>query len=153
MQAFSELPHCVLHITGNILSDYEQIRDYASKFKNIIYYERQNYDDYIRLLHSVTYVLSTRDPHAPENMHNFPSKIIEGLLHNRVVISTIQYPQLKGLYLKTVRHDHLKEDIESFVSDENVVLEFYANQSIKVKQLYNPKIWGNVMSNLENTMS
>ena len=48
-------------------------------------------------MQSVDIVLSLRDPNVAVNRYNFPSKILETLAYNKLVISTIKYPELEGI--------------------------------------------------------
>ena len=150
LEAFSMLPKCELHITGS--HNMDNVKEYADKYSNIFYYEQLNYADYLELLHSITFQLSTRDATFPENQCNFPSKIIEALLHNRAIVSTIQYPQLEGInYFKVA--SNVKEfirDIEKMVSISDDELKLYVNQGKKVKKMFSTEVWNKVMLKIEN---
>lgn len=90
----------------------------CSKYPNIHYYGELSFNRYMDLLHKVSFLLSTRDPKEKGNQCNFPSKIIEGILHNRIIISTIKYKQLAGLKYFFVSSDEdelkikLRESLE-----------------------------------------
>ena len=128
------------------------MKRYTDNHTNIIYHGVLPYDEYIELLHSVPFLLSTRNPHAPENQCNFPSKIIEALLHNRIIISTIHYEQLDG-----IKYFEVPADIEGFTDSINVIcrrteeeLIAYANQSNLVKERFSTKVWETTMRKIEN---
>lgn len=150
LEAFSKLPDCELHITGK--TDNETlVKEYAEKFENIIWHGMVSYEEYLKLLHSCTFVLSTRDPNFPENQCNFPSKIIESLLHNRIVVSTIQYKQLDGINYLIVPSEikNLIKFINQISSLDEVSLLEYANQGVKVTEMFSTKVWIKTMSEIE----
>lgn len=153
LDAFSQMPDCTLHITGNVLEGEDMIRDYAAKYKNIIFHGSVSFEDYLSLIHKITYQLSTRDDSFPENRCNFPSKIIESLLYNRIVISTITYTQLDGInYFKVDSNcDAFKRQILEICNKPNKILKKYANQGDNVKKKFSNKVWNNVMTNIENS--
>lgn len=150
LDTFSQMPELTLHITGKA-PDEKKVEQYASQYKNIIYHGMVEYDEYLRILHATPFLLSTRDPRYPENQCNFPSKVIEALLHNRIVISTIHYPQLDGIkYFKVV------PEIQGFISDIKGIISMlpdelisYANQSEKIKTKCSVNVWKSHMLNIE----
>lgn len=150
LDAFSQMPELTLHITGKA-PDVKKVEGYASKYKNIIYHGMVEYDEYLRILHATPFLLSTRDPRYPENQCNFPSKVIEALLHNRIIVSTIHYPQLDG-----IKYFEVGTDIEEFIKDiqtisrtADEVLSQYANQSSVVKERFNVRVWNDWMKKIE----
>lgn len=151
LDAFSQMPECTLHITGKA-PDEEKVKRYASQYKNIIYHGMVKYDEYLRILHATPFLLSTRDPRYPENQCNFPSKVIEALLHNRIIISTIHYPQLNG-----INYFEVGSDKESFITDIHKISQSidsellnYANQSWIVKEKFNVRVWNAWMNKIES---
>lgn len=151
IKAFSNLPHCELHITG-VAGNEALITEYSTRFPNIIWHGNVSYFDYLTIMHSCTFQLSTRDPMAPENQCNFPSKVIEALLHNRVVISTIKYKQIGVLHYFKV-----DSDLESFTSQIDEIshkpvdsLLSYANQGALVAEMFSTDIWNKSMEIIEN---
>lgn len=153
LSAFSKMPEMILHITGKI-SDFRLIENYINKYDNIIYHGVVSYENYIKILHDVTFILSTRDPLFPENKCNFPSKIIEALLHNRIIISTLSYKQLKDIkYWKVSSNENdFIDDVRRIVDNPIPVLLKYANQSDFIKKNYNVKIWKQTMDKLEGNL-
>ena len=97
------------------------------------------------------FLLSTRNPTYPENQCNFPSKIIEALLHNRIVVSTLHYPQLDGINYFEVSHDvdDFVKDIESIISLPENQLLTYANQSNVVAKRFSTEVWDKTMKLIE----
>ena len=151
LDAFSQMSECTLHITGKA-PDVEKVKRYASQYKNIIYHGMVEYDEFLRILHAIPFLLSTRDPLYPENQCNFPSKVIEALLHNRIIISTIHYPQLNG-----INYFEVGSDIEGFINDfqrisslDDSQIMLCANQSSEVKARYNASVWNECMTKIEN---
>ena len=150
LEAFVQLPECTLHITGKAM-DEEMVKKFSKAYPNIIYHGMVEYEEYLYILHSTSFLLSTRNPDSPENQCNFPSKIIEALLHNRIIISTIHYPQLDGVkYLET------KSNLQDFVKSIRIITEMpeeslieYANQSETIKELFSTEVWNLTMSTIE----
>lgn len=153
LDAFAEMPECTLHITGKA-PDVEKVQRYASQYKNIIYHGMVEYEEYLRILHATPFLLSTRDPRYPENQCNFPSKIIEALLHNRIIISTIHYPQLEGIKYLEVSMDRegFMQGIHRIISLPEQELMTYANQSVEVSRRFSVKVWNECMSLIENNI-
>ena len=149
LPVFSKLSNATLHISGAIT---DMARQYAAKYPNIILHENLTFEQYLNLLHSVTFQLSTRNPNMPENECNFPSKIIEALLHNRIVVSTINYPQLGAIKYIKVDADNLEEDIASIIDNISAYKE-YANQSILTKEMFNTAKWLDAMEQIEKNIS
>lgn len=150
LKVFSKMPECKLHISG-FCEDDSIIKEYSSKYNNIIYHGKVEYKEYVRLLETIPFLLSTRDPKAPENQCNFSSKIIEALLYNRIIVSTIHYAQLDG-----IKYFEVSSDVAQFAVDINQILAMssdnildFANQSSKVKAKYGVDIWKKAMEVIE----
>lgn len=151
-EAFAELPQCTLHITGNA-PDKELVTRYTSKYNNIIYHGMVSYDEYVQILHNSTFLLSTRNPRSPENQCNFPSKIIEGLLHNRILLSTLSYEQIDGIKYFQVgtTKDSFMDSLQKIISMSNEQLLLYANQSKEVQRRFCCEVWSNSMIEIEKS--
>lgn len=152
LKVFAQLPNCELHITGTP-EDEALIRKYAEQYPHIIYHGKLSFQAYLDLMHSCTYQLSTRDSRYPENQCNFPSKVIEALLHNRIVVSTIDYKQLTGVrYFKVGSNpDVFKENLQQLVGMDNLQLLNYANQGKRVEELFSTEVWNRTMSGIEGS--
>ena len=150
LEAFAELPQFTLHITGKAPNE-DFVRGYAAKHKNIFYHGMVQYDEYLQILQNTPFLLSTRNPNSPENQCNFPSKIIEGLLHNRIIVSTLHYPQLESIKYFKVGSDKLtfKKTLCDIVTMSHAQLLSYANQANEVKKRFNCKIWAEQMAEIE----
>lgn len=150
LEAFSQMPDLLLHITG-VLNDKSILEKYRG-CRNIIYHGQVAYGEYLNILHATSFLLSTRNPLFPENQCNFPSKIIEALLHNRIIVSTISYSQLEGIRYLTVssKIDLFVRDIRKIAAMKESDLLLYANQSQIVKQRFNVQVWNEAMAKIEN---
>lgn len=151
LEAFSKMPHLTLHITGVIDND-SKIKEYANKYPNIKYHGCVPYNEYLDILHSTPFQLSTRNPEFPENQCNFPSKIIEALLHNRIIVSTLHYEQLNG-----VKYFEVPANTNGFIKAIEHIAEFdkndllpYTNQSKAVQKKFNTTVWANTIYDIEN---
>lgn len=150
LHVFSQLPQLTLHVTGVIHQ--EELLERYKKCPNIIFHGQLPYEDYLQIFHHVSFQLSTRNPKCPENECNFPSKIMEALLHNRIVISTIHYEQLDG-----IRYLEVDADEKKFMTDIIRISEMteeelmpYANQGQIVSERFNAGVWKDKMYNIEN---
>ncbi len=152
LEAFSQVPECILHITGNVLEGEDMIKEYAERYSNIKYHGFLSYNDYLDITYKVTFLLSTRDESYPENQCNFPSKIIETLLHNRIVISTISYKQLEGIkYFEVDSNcEELKKQVLKICNMSNKNLMQYANQTGIVREMFSTKVWNKIMTDIDN---
>lgn len=150
LPAFSKMPDCTLHITG-MADDDTIIKEYAPKYPNIIYHGKVRFEEYLELMGNTPFLLSTRNPAFPENQCNFPSKIIEALLHNRIVVSTLHYPQLNGISYFEVSHyvDDFVKDIKIITSLPEDLLITYANQSDVVAKRFSTEVWNETMKRIE----
>ena len=150
IRVFSKIKNATLYITGFSEKE-EEMKLECSKYPNIHYYGELSFNRYMDLLHKVSFLFSTRDPKEKGNQCNFPSKIIEGILHNRIIISTIKYKQLAGLkyFFVSSDEDELKNQIEGIIRMDSVGLIRYANQSNYAKSMFNPNRWGEIMNSLE----
>ena len=151
LSTFANLPQCELHITG-LPDDEALVKDYAAKYPNIIYHGILTYEEYLDLLDQITFVLSTRNPHSPENQCNFPSKIIEALSYNRAVVSTIEYPQLKGVNYFKVSSGlaSFGDIITGVVQMDDVEMAGYINQGKLLYDRFNAWAWNDAMEEIEN---
>ena len=146
LDAFAEMPELTLHISGVLIHHKEKTESYSRKYPNIHYHGKMPYDEFNALLSAVPF------SSAPENLCNFPSKVIEALLYNRIVISTIHYPQLDGINYFEVSADKemFKQQIRQIATMDDADLLRYANQGQKVIERYNTERWNEVMTQIEN---
>lgn len=153
-EVFSTLPNFELIITGKI-EDKSLIDKYVNNFENIKYLGFLEYEEYLSVLEGITYSINSRDPSYLENNFNFPSKSVEHLKHNKIVISTMEYSELKGInyfYVQPTFQDLIKFLKELELMDENLLLEKYANQSNKVSELFGVSNWKRSFEEIETNI-
>jgi len=151
IKAFRRVPEAELHITGKV-SDTDGIKDMIGDAGNIIYHGMISNEEYSRLLNeTIMFQLSTRNPSYPENMCNFPSKIIEALLNNLAVVSTIHYPQIEGIKYFHVgsTEDGIVEGLRQILSMPDSELKNYLNQADKVRHRFSTSVWNETMTSIE----
>lgn len=149
LPAFSQMPHLNLHITGE-LQDTSLLEKYKG-YSNIHYHGILPYDEFLQLSQDIPFLLSTRNPESSENQCNFPSKVIEALLNNRIIISTIAYEQLEGINYFTIgtERDEIIADLLHISSLPEEQLLRYANQDVIVCRLFNPDRWRQCVEDIE----
>ena len=75
----------------------------------------------------------------------------KALFHNRIIISTIHYPQIEGMKYFTVKPT--KEEFHNGIraiadlSDEELLR--YANQGNVVERLFGVEVWNQAMAKIE----
>lgn len=147
---FAAHPDWILNITGVAPT---MAKEYSKNHTNIRCYGKCSYGQFLDIMHKSPFLLSTRDPKMPENKCNFPSKIIEGLLHNRIIISTIDYPQLSPIKYLKVDADNLEHNLMDVVNMCSHSLLEYANQAELTDRMFNAKRWAEEMKKIENYKS
>ena len=151
IDAFSKLPDVELYISG-FAADEDNIREKCKSHRNIHFLGCIEYNRYMELLNNVSFVMSMRNPKLIENKCNFPSKIIEAILHNKIIVSTIHYEQLNGLKYFEVSSDcnSLIADIQRIISIEKEELMLFANQAEYAKKHFSPAAWNMAMKTIES---
>lgn len=152
LEVFSRFPEYELIITGRI-EDENLVEKYINNYKNIKYLGLLKYDEYLKVLDNATYSINSRDPSYEENNFNFPSKTIEHLKHNKVIISTMEYSELEGIH-----YFYVKPTIDDFMLflnklksiNKELLMEKYINQSDKVYELFGVSRWKESFKKLEN---
>jgi len=155
LKVFSEFPEYELIITGKIV-DEGLVEKYCNKFSNIRYLGFLDYDQYLVELDKATFSLNSRDPEYEENLYNFPSKSIEHLMFNKILISTMEYSELDGvdyLYVKPNLDDFRIFLNELKYTDKNLLLNQYANQSSKVFKMFGIDKWKKSFEIIEKNAS
>lgn len=154
VKAFANIPEATLYITGMNLPD--GIEDVIRPYENIHYLGLISMDEYFNLLHEkVTFQLSTRDTNSAENQCNFPSKVIEALLHNLAIVSTIDYPQINGInYFKIGSDvDSMTRDIKAIVRMPKSDILQYVNQGDLVREKFSTEVWREAIERIENNLA
>lgn len=151
LEAFAEMPDINLHISGVLIDYKDKVIEYSERYPNIHFYGKLPMKEYVDLLQNVPISLNTRKPSAPENKCNFPSKVIEAFCHNRIVASTIHYPQLDGLKYFDLGSDKesFKTSIRNIFNHSNKELLTYANQGEIAEQMYSANRWFAIMDKIE----
>ena len=142
IDAFKDVPEAELIITGKKLK-----RD-VSEYKNIHFKGYLSREEYEKLFKEVTSCISFRDPSYPENLNNFPSKIIEYMSYNKLILSTIQYPELEGLDYEYVEFDvdAVKEHLQKIMEEPPLNYE----QSAKLHDKFSIERWKETFLMIEN---
>lgn len=71
-------------------------------------------------------------------------------MHNRIIISTIYYPQLSPIKYLRVDADDLDAGLSEIASMPDSKLLMYANQAELTDSLFNAKRWAEEMEKIEN---
>jgi hypothetical protein len=92
-----------------------------------------------------------RDPSYPENLNNFPSKILEFFSYNKIVISTIDYPELIDFKYLRCEFDKysLTNIIESIISKKHEELAFLCDNSKSLIENFSEIHWKNSFNKIE----
>jgi len=150
LDVFSELPECQLILTGRLANNYQEA---ISRYPNIRYLGYINFEDYKDLLVKSDVCLSLRNPSYEENNYNFPSKVLEFFAYDKIVISTIDYPELEGFqyiycqYDKKSVIDVIRKLCKMSVDD----LDFYRNNSAKLEEYFSADSWRKSMAQIEHS--
>jgi hypothetical protein len=154
VKAFSKIPEATLIITGMNLP--AGMKEVVSRYDNVHYLGLISMDKYFELLHhKVTFQLSTRDPKSVENQCNFPSKVIEALLHNLAVVSTIDYPQIEGINYFKIGSDEetMARDLKSIVHMPKAEVARYINQGASVRERFSTEVWNDAIERIEHNLA
>lgn len=152
LEWFAKHPACRLSVCGHI-PQREVLKGYTEQYENICDLGFLSYEQYVEALGNSGICLNTRDPGYPENHENFPSKMIEYLMHNKVVVSTMHYPQLekiKYVYLPLNEEEFMNGLENLLLMDDQKILE-YANQGEYVIQMFSIKRWREEIIRLESS--
>lgn len=155
LEAFSKMSDSELYISGTgSESIINQIENYCSKFNNLHflgYFE--TYSEYCVNLMNMDVVLSLRNPCQNVNNFNFPSKILEALQYGKLVLSTIEYPELKSIdyYNADYNLNSLMEIIEKINKDTNLGKNsnWPSKNYDKLIKLFSPEAWSHAISKIE----
>lgn len=148
IEVFSKMPSQKLFISGILDEVYqEQIKPSA----NICYVGYLEYEEYKRLIGSIPIGLSLRDPSFPINENNFPSKILEYFALNKIVLSTIDYPEIEGFnYFKcNYNADEITDLIQQIAQMDESDLRIYMQHSENLENSVSEKAWTTAFSSVE----
>lgn len=149
IEVFSRLPHCTLYISGLVEDDYVAK---LNSYSNIHYLGYLEYNEYNDLLREIAVGLSFRDPDAEINLNNFPSKILEYFSKNKLVLSTIEYPEIEGLgYIYT---DYSLDSIIEKINKINEMTEnefnILANNGDKLVDIFGKSAWEKALNKVDS---
>lgn len=154
LDVFSKINSATLFISGTCSKDVEEIiLNYSKNYTNIIYLGYfESLDAYSSFLFDeIDYVLSLRNPQIAVNNYNFPSKILEALGFGKVIISTINYPEILGInYLVTDYDVNSFYDLVMNIVNNNGA---YCNREHNVKiciDRFSFKSWKKVINEVES---
>lgn len=148
LEVFKELPTCELYISGNGKVDVEVLKSYP----NIHYLGYLSYEDYLNLYNKVDVCLSLRNPEYEENNNNFPSKILEYFCYRKIVLSTINYPELRDFHFLHCNYSKMdiKDMIAKLQSFSKNELSRYQDNVKALQQNFSEESWRKCFELIEN---
>lgn len=155
LEVFKDIPEATLYLSGSLSAENQElVNSYTSKYHNIVYKGFfEHIEDYISFLQSVDYTLSLRDPASPVNHYNFPSKILETLAFNKVVISTIEYKELDGVNYIVLPYElkEFKKGVNNLLHENNSsLIDKCINNTDILLEKYSEKSWIEAFTKMEN---
>ncbi len=149
LHVFSELPELNLYVSGRG-SKVDIVMEFQSKFSNIKYLDFLTPSDYKQLLSRFTYCLSFRDPGIVGNLENFPSKILEYVYFDKMVITTMFYNlgEIK-LFVVPFEKESIKEYLNNIVENKNKVFNQIKANRISLMNNYSVENWIRSIKSLE----
>lgn len=147
LEVFKKLPQVELYISGIGEVDMTDL----SRYPNIHYLGYMEYEDYLTLYDKVDVCLSLRNPDYEENRNNFPSKIIEYFAYGKIVLSTLDYPELRDFdYIKsTYSVDALKQSVKILSEIEIDELNRLCNNRDSLLANFSESSWHKVINEIE----
>jgi glycosyltransferase involved in cell wall biosynthesis len=148
IEVFSKLPNAELYITGK---DYGYCKRIDS-YKNIHYMGFLSYSDYKKIFSDITFCLNFRNPTYSENINNFPSKVLEYFSHNKVVISTLEYPELSTFNYFYTPFDSAKiiNLIQNLLTISSENLRKYCNHNCQLNTNFSESKWKTTLQIIED---
>lgn len=150
LEAFKQLPDYELYISGIGEVDEQELKQYP----NIHYLGYMSYDDYLHFYEKVDVCLSLRNPDFEENMNNFPSKILEYFSYGKIVLSTLEYPELLDFEYSLCKYDieDLKRAIIHLQSASIETLNALCNNRNALITNFSEESWKSAFSKLESLL-
>lgn len=145
---FSELPECQLTMTGKLSDNFQEA---ISQYPNIHYLGYINFEEYKRLLAESDVCLSLRNPSYEENNYNFPSKILEFFAYDKIVISTIDYPELEDFQYIYCQYDkdRVIDEIRKLCNMSDDERKMFGKNHEKLKKNFSVDSWIEAMTQIE----
>lgn len=158
LNVFKDIPEATLFLSGLLSEECVQtVNEYTEKYSNIIYKGFfEQYDDYISFIQSVDFTLSLRAPESPVNHYNFPSKILETLAYNKIIISTIEYPELDGINYIVIPYSEseFKKSIKRIILEgRKQYIEKCLNNADVLRDRYTEKAWLDAFIEMETKVN
>jgi glycosyltransferase involved in cell wall biosynthesis len=149
IEIFSEIPEAELIISGR--GDFD-VENAIKNFNNIKYLGFLTQQEYKRVLSEVTFCLNFRNPSYPENENDFPSKVLEYFSYNKVVISTIKYPELYSFnyFYTPFDNEKITKLVKRILNLSEEKLNKYNSHTDKLKESFSEKIWKSTLLKIEN---
>ena len=151
IDVFSKLSNITLYITGIVEEKYLKR---IEKYPNIKYYGYLDFEEYKKLISKIPFGLSLRDPNYAINQNNFPSKILEYFSLNKVVLSTIDYPEIGNFKYFKCRYN--VDDISNMVKKINNLsdkdLKLYIDHSENLRKNLSENAWLDAFQLIENKL-
>lgn len=146
LKVFSQVPEAELYISGN-----GTFPDEYRKYSNIHFMGNMEYQDYLNLLESVIVCLNLRNPYLPENNNNFPSKILDYLSRQKIVLSTISYPEIEGAnYILTDFNEiELIKKIKEIVMLGTEHLAISSNNTLFLRKQFSVTSWKEMIQSID----
>lgn len=151
LNVFSKLPHLKLIISGRG-NEVESVIKYAEKYPNIEYLGFLEYQSYLKTLNNISFCLSLRNPNYPENNNNFPSKILEYFASNKIVISTVEYPELDNFqyFFCNFNEEKLTILLNEVIKIEDEKLFEFTNNINALASEFSISVWQDKIQKLES---
>jgi hypothetical protein len=120
-----------------------------SSYKNLTYYGTVDYKTYQNLLLAADICLSLRDPENFENKFEFPSKVFEFYVYDKIIISTSTYPNVTAtkLFYCDFNIASLKNTIETVSRDIKIIKGWPFDESLFNK--FNLEAWNSSIKEVE----
>jgi len=148
LDVFSEMPECQLTLTGRLADNYQKA---ISQYSNIHYLGYINFEEYKKLLAESDVCLSLRNPSYEENNYNFPSKILEFFAYDKIVISTIDYPELEDFQYIYCQYDKERviDEIRKLSNITDDERKMFGKNHEKLKKNFSADSWIEAMTQIE----
>lgn len=152
LEVFKELDEFELIIsgTGNCI---EEVKKTALLYKNITYIGFVPYEEYLETINDIDFILSFRNPDIPENLNNFPSKIIESFFYQKIVLTTMEYDQLSrdSYFYSRYDKDSVIGAIKaiSLIENQKLIHMMEKNRKIALEK-YSSRAWEKAFDIVEN---
>lgn len=142
LKVFKQVPNVELYISGN-----GEVED-LSAWPHIHYYGMCSFNEYLNLLNKCDICLNLRNPNLPENLNNFPSKVLEYLSYNKVVVSTIKYPELDGVKYLYVNYNEV-DLIQLFTNLNKSELSTFQDNREAILNTFSENCWKEAIKSIE----